>query len=135
MSNKGSKDLRLMLQILPLFAPLVAYGWEWVAQALRSRGWLGLMAGSLMIAVVVLSIRTLTAINVKHSGGYWTASDWVDEHARSTYEARRAATPWRGRDDDPEPLRVAYSYHWAVFGRSSPLVEVVKLPWQLNLWK
>jgi hypothetical protein len=135
MSNKGSKDFRLMLQLLPLLAPLVAYGWEWVVMALRPRGGLALVTIGGAIAVLVLSVATLQKINVKHFGGYWAASDWVDEHARATYAERLRTSPWPGRDGEPEPLRVGFAYHWAVYCRHSPLVEVVKLPWQLNLWK
>lgn len=137
MSNKGSKDLRLLLPLLPVIAPLCAYGFDWIARGIMGRfgAWRGFATIGAAVVVIVMSIATLQAINVKHFGGYWAASDWIDERARSTFAKRRVKTAWLGRDHEPEPLRVAYAYHWAVFLRQSPLVQVVKLPWQLNLWQ
>lgn len=136
MSNKGSKDLRLLLPLLPFIAPLLGYGWEWIASGLgeRLRGTRGLASCGGAAAVLVLSLGTLSSLNVKHFGGYWAASDWIDEYARSTYTARLQRTPFPGPDGEPEPLQVGYAYHWAVYLRGSALVRVVKLPWQLNLW-
>ncbi len=137
MSLKGSKDFRLALPLLPLLAPWLASGWEWIASdLLRGRAQTrALLAAGGSVAVIVLSISALMQFNVKHFGGYWSASDWVDAFARSTYRERLARTVWPGKDGEPEPLRVGYAYHWAVYLRHSPLVQVAKLPWQLNLWK
>jgi hypothetical protein len=47
---------------------------------------------------------------------------------------RRARARVTGPLGEPARLRVASAYNWAVFLRNSPLVELVKLPWQLNMW-
>ncbi len=136
MSLKGAKDFRLVLPLLPFIAPLIAYGWSTtVVPALARFGhFRGLLASGAALAALVLSVQTLQRINVKLFGGYWDVSDWVDERARSTFAERRDRSRWLGSDSDPEPLRVGYAYHWAVYLRHSPLVQISKLPWQLNLW-
>lgn len=137
MSYKGTKDYRLMVSLLPLVAPLLAYGWEWTASGFMARfdATRSFTATIGALAVVGCSLQMLTRTNVRHFGGYWAAIEWVNERAQATFEERRARSPWLGRDREPEPLRVGSAYNWAVFLRQSPLVKVVKLPWQLNLWK
>lgn len=137
MSNKGSKDFRLWLPLLPLLAPILACGWDWIANT-----WLAekktrreVVAALGSVTIVGLSLHTLTSINVRHFGGYWTAIDWVDARARATFEYRRAHAPVLDENGAPPPLRVGCAYNWAVFLRASPLIEVVKLPYQLNMWK
>ncbi|MBL8857038.1 MAG: glycosyltransferase family 39 protein [Planctomycetes bacterium] len=136
MSFKGSKDFRLVLPLLPLLAPLLAYGWDWIVNGLlaSARATRGFFTFAGCAAVLAFSWSTAHTFNVKHFGGYWDASDWVDAYARETFEVRRKQTPVLGRDGEPEPLKVGCAYHWAVYLRHTPLVEMVKLPWQLNLW-
>lgn len=139
MSNKGAKDYRLWLPLLPFLAPLAAWGWDALAD-----GWLAhrrtrreVLASVGCVVALGFSLHGLTSVNVRQFGGYWKALDWVEARARATYAERLASTPTPALDraGAPPPVRVACAYHWAVFLRESPRVELVKLPWQLNMWK
>lgn len=121
MSNKGSKDFRLWLPLLPWIAALCAYGWTWLPVDRR-----GARLGADLLfsaAVVLLGCTTLAPLGSKRFAGYWRAMDWVDARAR---EIRRTGAP--------SQVRVASTYNWAVYLRDSPDVDLVKLPWQLDLW-
>ncbi len=135
MSNKGQKEFRLWIPLLPVLAPVCGLGWAWIADGLlarraRLRPALAVAAAA---ATLVLGLRELATINTRKFGGYWEAIDWVNARARETLGVRAADAARRGLAA-PERLRVACAYHWAVYLRESPLVEMVKLPWQLNMW-
>ncbi len=134
LSNKGSKDFRLWLPLLPVLAPIFGFGWTRIVGALRgsTRPAFATLA---VVGILAFALRQLRAINVRHYEGYWTAIDWVDARARDTLAQRRGRARVTGALGEPAPLRVGSAYNWAVFLRNSPLVEVVKLPWQLNMWK
>jgi hypothetical protein len=118
MSNKGSKDFRLWLPFLPWLAAVAASGWTWIP--LRRGGARAGLDALFAVALVVLGTIALAPGGSKRFAGFWRAMDWVDARAREIVKDR--------------PARVACAYHWAVFLRGSPEVELVKLPWQLDGW-
>jgi hypothetical protein len=120
MSNKGSKDFRLWLPLLPIVGALCAYGWTWLAP--RRAGARLLLDGAFAVAVLVLGLATLEPQGSRRYATYWRAMDWVNARA-----VERKA-------EHPGGLRVASAYHWAVFLRERTGVDLVKLPRQLNLW-
>jgi hypothetical protein len=136
MSNKGQKEFRLWLPLLPFLMPIVALGWAFVTEVVLARVALLRPAASaaLVTSIAILSLRELTELETRHYGGYWEAMDWVNARAARTLPARAAAAHARGLAE-PEPVRVGSAYHWAVFQRGGSQVENVKLPWQLNLWR
>ncbi|MFN0008842.1 MAG: hypothetical protein ACKVXR_13150, partial [Planctomycetota bacterium] len=119
MSNKGSKDFRLWLPLLPVVGALCAYGWMWLVPN-RKRAQ-SLLDAAFAAAVLVLGVLALAPQGSKRFAGYWRAMDWVNERA----EALRGSS---------EGVRVASSYNWAVYLRDRRPVDLVKLPRQLNLW-
>jgi len=136
MSNKGQKEFRLWLPLLAILMPVAGLGFAWLADAVLARfGSLRkLVAAALMAAIAAFSLRSLTEIEMRRFGGYWVAMDWVNARAAEMLperaaEARRLGLP------EPEHVRVSAAYHWAIFRRGSPIVDPVKLPWQLNMWK
>ncbi len=139
LSFKGSKEFRLWLPILPAVCVLVAQGWGWVGGYLPKQdpGCLRrATAAGLLLATCVLGARANARINRRTYGVFWEAMDIVNRAADDV--AARAATPGPGaggEEDGPARLRAASSYHWAVFLREAPSVDLVKLPHQLHLWK
>jgi hypothetical protein len=132
MSIKGSKEFRLWLPLLGALAPFVALGWTWLAapgRLLQARR--GVLALALVLAVP-FALRELSEENTRKYGGYWQAMAYVNDLARETLHERtlREGT----LDGVPPPLLVGSAYNWAVYMRQSPLVHLVKLPWQLNAW-
>jgi 4-amino-4-deoxy-L-arabinose transferase-like glycosyltransferase len=145
MSNKGSKDYRIWLPLMPLVGALCACGWNMifgrsgeragVLAALRARALRPVLAVLLLAAIVIFDARAANAIELQRYGGYWSAIDYTSQHASETYAARaREALSSASREVPPPRLKVACAYNWAVYMRQSPLVELVKLPWQLNFW-
>ncbi len=133
-SNKGRKEFRLWLPLLPILIPIAAYGLAVVASTFRSRSARVAVVGASLAAVLVLSIVELRSIPMRLFGGYWDAMDWVNARALEGVPARAAEARALGLRE-PQHLRVAAAYHWAVFRRGSPVVDPVKLPWQLNEWE
>ena len=111
MSNKSAKDFRLWLPLLPILAPLCAYGWTWLAPRRA-------LDAAFAASVLVLGLLALEPQGSKRYATYWRAMEWVNERARAS----------------DRPLRVASAYHWAVFLRERANVELVKLPRQVHLW-
>lgn len=133
MSHKGSKDFRLWLPLLPLLAPLVAYGAEGLLDFVRARGGTArALRAAFLVSVVALSARELQAKNTRKYSGYLRAAEWLDAWAagrpRDELSPHDAGT-LRGA------LAVASAYNWAVFLRHSPRLHLVKLPAQMNMWK
>lgn len=119
MSNKGWKDFRLWLPLLPVVGAVCAYGWDWlVPSRARARS---LLDAAFAAAVFVLGILALAPQGSKRFATYWRAMDWVNERA----EVLHAGS---------EGVRVASAYNWAVYLRDRRPVDLVKLPWQLHLW-
>jgi hypothetical protein len=146
MSNKGSKDFRLWLQLMPSIAAVCACGWAYLFErdskrasdepALdRKRALRGTIAALVALSIVVLDIGIVRSLELKHFGGYWRAMEWINGRARETYPARAERALAYVRPLSPPPrINVASGYNWAVYMRQSPLVELHKLPWQLNFW-
>lgn len=142
MTFNPSKDFRLWLPLLPVVAPLCAFGgrFGWSAlgdrvQAAREntfwrRGFTLAMAGS----TALLALTPFLQLNRREFGGYWQAMDYVDELAAQSFPSRRAQALRTVEGLPPPKVRVAFDYNWAVFQRESPLVELVKLPSQMSLW-
>lgn len=135
MSNKGQKEFRLWLPLLAILMPVVGLGYAWFAESLLVR--LGsvrrIATAALFVAIAGFSLLSLTRIEMRRFGGYWDAMDWVNARAAASLAARTAEAQRLGRAE-PEHVRVAAAYHWAIFRRGSPIVDPVKLPWQLNMW-
>ena len=129
MSNKGSKDFRLWLPFLPWLAAIAAHGWEWIP--LRRGGARAALDVAFAVAIVVLGSVALAPGGSRRFAGFWRAMDWVDVRSRAIAAGRSGGMERSGPD---RRARVACAYHWAVFLRESPEVELVKLPWQLDGW-
>lgn len=150
MSLKGSKDFRLWLPLLPVIAPLCAWGWLAFPGPGR-RGalpWRQVLTAGLLLATAFFSMDLLTSRNTRKFGSYWEAMDLVNELAPDEYarrEAELARAPIRSPAEPPAPgeepleedtphLRVSSAYHWAVFMRANSYVHLVKLPHHLDHW-
>jgi len=135
MSNKGEKEFRLWLPLLAIIMPIVALGFAYVTDVLlaRSAPARRFATGALLASIGALSLIALTEIHTRRFGGYWVAMEWVNARAAETLPARAEEARRLGRAE-PDHVRVAAAYHWAIFRRGSPIVDPVKLPWQLNMW-
>lgn len=129
LSSKGAKSFRLWLPLLPLIAPLAGMGVALVlgGTGARARGVRRVALGAALVMALVLGVHTLREVNMRRHGVYWRAIAHVDARA-----AQQAARP--GDPPAPRP-RIASAYHWAVFLRESPQVDLVKLPAHLDRWK
>lgn len=126
MSNKGSKDFRLWIPLLPMLGPICAWGAGLVLGGSDRRPGLvrGLVTAGLLATTMVLSIDTLRARNTRKFSGYWRAMEIVTERAGR----ERAQNPARAK------LIVSSAYHWAVYLRETADVELRKLPHHLDQW-
>lgn len=122
MSNKGSKDFRLWLPMLPWIAALAANGWSWLPLqgGLRRATDLAFAA-----SILVLGPLALAPLGAKRFAGFWRAMEWIDGRAQTIAASRTGAE---------KRARVACAYHWSVFQRETAEVDLVKLPWQLDGW-
>lgn len=117
-STKGDKSFRLWLPILPLLASIGALGFDVVrgperaAPARRGLAWL------LVVAALPLGRGAFLAANPRVHGSYWRAVERVNELA----------------DARPQPLRLGSAYHWAVYLRTAPTVELAKSSHPLLSW-
>jgi hypothetical protein len=136
MSNKGWKEYRLWLPMLAILMPVLGLGFAWLRRLVLDRWDVARRAVTVGVfaATGILSVRELLALQTRLFGGYWVAMDWVNERAARSLPERAAEAELLGHRE-PEHLRVAAAYHWAVFRRGSPVVDPIKLPWQLNMWK
>jgi 4-amino-4-deoxy-L-arabinose transferase-like glycosyltransferase len=142
MTFNPSKDFRLWLPLLPVVAPLCAWGgrFGWSAlgdrvQAARENAfWRRSFTVTLAGSSAVLALTPFLQQNRREYGGYWHAIDYVNQLAAQSYPSRRAQAGRTVEGAPPPKVRVAFDYNWAVFQRESPLVELVKLPSQMNLW-
>ena len=145
MSRKGYKDYRLWLPLLSAIAPLCALGWSAFVGA---SGLCGIGAGALaalrrprslfgpaglalgrqgagllcLLAALVMGMQTLLERNTRQFSGYWDAMDIISA-------AVAEEGPPAGRE-----AKVAAAYHWAVYLRAGPDIELIKLPHHLSLW-
>jgi len=130
MSMKGSMDFRLWLPLLPFLAPLCALGME---PFLRRDGARPLLRSSVValiaIGTVTLGWNTLAQRNPRKFSGFWAAMRIVDARAA---ELRAQASAESG--EQAPKIKATCAYHWAVFLREGPDVELVKLPHHLPEW-
>lgn len=140
----SSKEFRLWLPLLGCLAPLCASGAIGAWSPLGARGsqqdlfWRRSFTLSFALATLVLSLQPFFQQNRRAFAGYWQAMDYVNRLAEESYAARSraAAQTLEVQLGAPTPrVRVVFDYNWAVYLRESPLVELVKLPWQVNLWQ
>ena len=74
-----------------------------------------------MVLALILVGQTLLDRNSRKFSGFWRAMDYVAERIEEAPE-------------QDEPPKIACSYHWSVFLREPPGVELIKLPHQLDGW-
>ena len=129
MSYKGSKEFRLWMPLMGAVAPFAALGFSTLVDAGRLQGVRRLAAVLALVAAIPLALRELALENTRKFGGYWQAMAYVNELALETLPERE-----RLAHEATPPLVVGSAYNWAVYMRQSPLVHLVKLPWQLNSW-
>lgn len=142
MTFNPSKDFRLWLPILPLVAPLCAFGGRFGWSALGERVhaarenvfWRRTFTAAFAASTAVLALTPFFELNRREFGGYWHAIDYVNGLAAQSYPSRAALAARSVAGIPPPKVRVAFDYNWAVFQRESPLVELVKLPSQMSLW-
>lgn len=134
LSNKGAKSFRLWLPFMAWIAVVGALGWDtlfragsFARPARRALGWL------CVVASLGWAAHALLGINMRKHGGFWRAVEVVNRAAEESLAERRAAADAAGLDEVPK-LRLACAYHWGVMLRESKLVELVKLPHQLDGW-
>ncbi len=144
MSLKGSKDFRLWLPLLPLIAPLCAWGWQACPGPGRPNTWpwrQALTAG-LVLATAWYSLDLLTGRNTRKFGAYWEALAMVNELAPEEYARRAleiaeqppAAVEGEALAEERPHVRVSSAYHWAIFMRANGYVDLIKLPHHLDHW-
>ncbi len=126
MSQKGSKDFRLWLPLLPMLGPLCGLGLAWLLGAGQRRyAWARRLATvSVCVWIAWLGVDQLWARNTRKFSGYWDAMNMVNTAERDRRLAAGA----------PRKARVVSAYHWAVYLRESRELELIKLPWQLDDW-
>jgi hypothetical protein len=126
MSEKGAKDFRLWLPLLPMIGSFAGAGLAWIAGTSAARGAYlrRLVTAGMCMGAAWLGVGELWARNTRKFSGYWQAMEMVSakEHAR------------RAAGSTVPKARVASAYHWAVFLRGGRDVELTKLPWQLDDW-
>ncbi|MFT7668427.1 MAG: hypothetical protein ACI8X5_001119 [Planctomycetota bacterium] len=131
MSLKGSKSFRLWLPLLPLIAPICAWGWGSLiksGEVDRPVLWRRATAVLVLVSGLVLGVRAMNQLNTRSYGVFWKAMDFVNaEVARERQEAE-------ARGEAPKLARVASSYNWAVFCRNSADIEMVKFQAHLDQW-
>ena len=151
MSLKGSKDFRLWLPLLPLIAPLCAWGWQAFPGHSRAAAvprrhwhhWRQVLTLGILLATAFYSLELLASRNTRKFGAYWEAMAMVNELAPEAYALRAAElarTPAAPEDqaeaaaEERPHVRVSSAYHWAVFMRASGFVDLQKLPHHLDHW-
>jgi hypothetical protein len=126
MSVKGSKDFRLWLPLLPMIAPVCAFGWALVD---GRAPWRRAFALGLLAAACALGLRSLLELNTRRFGVYWEAMDLIAAEV-----GRTRPEPEPGKEGERPRWRASAAYHFAMFLREPPNVELVKLPWNLDEW-
>jgi len=140
MSFKGSKSFRLWLPLLPMLAPLCAWGFELLYCASRTApvlfAFLRRAAAALgLVAALVLGLDTLDALNTRRFGVYWEAMRIVNDETARAWDARVQRHAESGAEGSVPRARASAAYHWAMYLRESPQVESVKLPHNLDQWR
>ncbi len=130
-SLKGSKDFRLWL---PILAPLAVLGGLGFAGLCAPRQ--GGLPGGAFIGALALTAGALQGV-LEHArseaasfAAYARAMDWLNRHTH--LELERAALT--GSALEQPVAKVASAFHWAVFLREKPWLELQKLPRHLGYW-
>jgi len=137
-TQKGSKEYRLWLPLLPILAPVAGLGLDAVLSIFRGKHARPALAALALVCSALFCLRAQAQVNVRQFGGFWRAMDFVQEQVEAGYEplpfvADHVTDPETHALNRGRP-RVACSYHWSVFGREGPDLELVKLPKQLDGW-
>lgn len=122
---KSSKEFRLWLPLLPAIAPLLGAGLSELLQTGKDgvvARWRSGLVAILCLGALGLGVDTLTDRNMRKFSGYWRAIDRIAAEVEA-----------EGRPEG-ERARVASAYHWAVFLRERPVLELQKLAHQLDGW-
>ncbi len=117
-AQKGTKEMRIWLPMLPAFAAYSALGFLAVAGEASSFG-ARLRAAAVAGALVVVPIQgvsTLTTYTSTAMGALARATQWLND-----YEPLQAMS---SRGERPV---VASSYHWSALFRTAPHLELLKL--------
>ena len=136
--QKGSKEFRLWLPLLPILAPLAGWGLDAVLSACRGRTAKEILATLALLGTALFCLNAQTQVNSRQFGGFWRAMDYVQEQVDAGYKPIPFIVD-HYIDDETHALnrgrvRVACGYHWSVFGREGPNLQLVKLPNQLDGW-
>jgi hypothetical protein len=131
MSMKGSKSFRLWLPILPMIAPLCAWGWGSLVRV-GSREplawWRRVASMAVALGGISMGLYALYQLNTRRYGTYWDAIDHVSSQAHMD----RLRLEESG--EEYERQTVGAAYNWAVFCRSSSDVRVVKFNAHIDQW-
>ncbi len=123
-SLKKSQDFRLLLPLLPCVGVLCGLGWQSLFGQRFDQKPIFVLGAGLIVAGGFIGWSRLGEINDSRYSGYWRAMDRVNQIAELTTEQRKSGSK----------LRVASTWHWAVFLRESARVELIKMPHQLDRW-
>lgn len=132
--NKGSKDFRLWIPVLPCLAPIGAWGFVALLGAVRSVAWRRTLGAALLLPAVALGLAMFLTLPHERFGAYWDAMDRANARAGELFAAECAAARESAPAREPAPVQVAAAYNWAVYLRQEPGVELIKLPHQLTGW-
>jgi hypothetical protein len=132
---KGSKDFRLWLPFLAAIALLGGLGWSTLASAGRRSliARFAMVAGAcaLLVGAAVSGWRETANTNTRKYGGYWDAIEYVNARTAAEYASKPIP---EGATEAPRDT-VSCAWHWAVFLRSAPAVDLIKLPHHLDYWR
>ena len=130
MSAKGAKSFRLWLPLLPLVAPLCAWGWGALRglEVERAGAWRRWAAGLALCAGLVMGLATLERSGTRSFGSFWDAMEFVNG------EVAQGRTLALERGEEPRGESVSSSYDWAVFGRARAGLRHQKLREHLDSW-
>ncbi len=120
-STKGHKSFRLWLPIAPFLALIGGLGWAWLHGGMRAARTRRAAAWLLLAAALPFCIRAHQDAKPRYFGAFWQAMGFVNE----------AVSPERPGMRAP---RVGSTFHWAVFLRQVPHVELVRSPYPLDSW-
>jgi len=130
MTLKGSTSFRLWLPLLPMLAPLTAWGWASLrgTELEKPATWRAVVGAAILAGGLWLGLDTLREINTRKYGAYWEAAAFVNEAVARERQVVEA------EGDEWIPPRLSSVYNWAVFGRCSEDLDQVKFSDHLYEW-
>lgn len=120
-SSKGDKSFRLWLPITPFIAVIGSLGWSWLHGGPRAMLARRCLAWGLLLAALPLCVKAYLDTKPRYYGAYWRAMEFVNEAVSPVLPGTR-------------PPRVGSPFHWALFLRSVPQVEIVRSPYPIETW-